>query len=199
MKHRTDITDYTDHELVDAVKNGDAAAFNVIVQRYESKVIGVLFGMMHNPEDARDVAQDVFLKAYRSIDKFRGDSKLYTWLYRITVNMAIDFIRKKQKRHKVEYHDEMKVKEEEQGAVPVDKPGPSDTLQSRELYERLRQIVDTLPEEQKKAFMLREMEDLSYQEIAEVMQCSAGTVMSRLFYARKKIRDQLKPYMEGNE
>ncbi|MEW6535387.1 MAG: sigma-70 family RNA polymerase sigma factor [Candidatus Auribacterota bacterium] len=193
---QTDLCEYSDNDLISAVREGKIEAFDQIVRRYESKVLGVLYGMMRNSDDARDVAQDVFVKAYKSVDKFRGDSKLYTWLYRITVNMAIDYMRKKQKKAKVEYNDEVKISDDNP-AVPVDRISPSKTVQNKELRTKLQEAIEQLPEEQKSTFVLREMQDMSYQEIAGVMNCSVGTVMSRLFYARKKVRDMIKPYLEG--
>ncbi|RJP59328.1 MAG: sigma-70 family RNA polymerase sigma factor [Candidatus Auribacter fodinae] len=193
---QTDLCEYSDNDLISAVREGKIEAFDQIVRRYESKVLGVLYGMMRNSDDARDVAQDVFVKAYKSVDKFRGDSKLYTWLYRITVNMAIDYMRKKQKKAKVEYNDEVKISDDNP-AVPVDRINPSKTVQNKELRTKLQEAIEQLPEEQKSTFVLREMQDMSYQEIADVMNCSVGTVMSRLFYARKKVRDMIKPYLEG--
>lgn len=187
-----EIQDCTDEVLVEKIKEGDRESFRVIMERYQPKVMAVAFGIVHNQDDAKDIAQEAFLKIYRSIDKFRGDSKFYTWVYRITVNIAIDFMRKKTKKEKVQYNDALKA----DIPMPESKESsPRQRMVVNEMYQKLQEIINKLSYDQQTAFVLREMEDLSYQEIADIMKCSVGTVMSRLFYARQKVRDALKPYL----
>jgi len=187
-------TEYSDETLIEKAKKSDLDAFRVIVQRYESRVKSVAYGIVHNEDDAKDICQDVFIKVYRSLDNFQGNSRFYTWLYRITVNMAIDYNRKIRRKQAMEYIDEINVKTE----IPMPETKqvrPDKYIYDKEIYAKLNEAVELLSEEQKKAFVLREMEDLSYQEIADIMKCSVGTVMSRLYYARDKIRIYLKPYL----
>ena len=191
--------DYSDNELVEICRQGQMQAFQVLVERYQNKVVGIAYGVSHNQEDANDIAQDVFVKIYRSLKKFRGDSKFYTWLYRITVNMSIDYMRKKKRRQNVTYLDEVKI--ETEAPMPnIKKTSPKEKLLLKEMYRKILDAIKTLSDDHRVTLVLREMKDLSYQEIAETMNCSVGTVMSRLFYARKKVREKLKPYFnDSNE
>ncbi len=186
-----DNVNVSDETLVSEVIDGNTDAYREIVTRYEKKVIGIAYGVVHNEHDAMDVAQDVFLKVYKSLDKFRGQSKFFTWLYRITVNMSIDFKRKKARKSTVTYDGDIKFMNE----IPGKSVSPSKKMFITEVYNKLKDAIDLLPEDQKATLVLREIENLSYQEIADVLKCSTGTVMSRLFYARKKLRDMIKPYL----
>ncbi len=156
----------------------------------------VIRGMVRNQEDARDIAQDVFIKAYASLDSFRGQSSFYTWLYRIAVNMTIDFRRKMDRKQESAYDDKREADGAEGAFVP--EPGrfsPERALKDKELGHHIMEAVESLPGEQRTAIVLRELEGLSYKEIAEVMGCSQGTVMSRLFYGRKKLQERLKDFL----
>lgn len=184
----------SDEGLISRTCGGDQMAFQTLVERYQSKVIGIAYGVVHNSDDAKDVAQNVFVKVYKSIDKFRGDSKFSTWLHRIIINVAIDFIRQKKKKTALEYDDTYR-QDVELSAPHPQKTLPSDKLLTKELYAKLQEAVQQLPDTQRTTFVLREMENLSYSDIAEAMECSEGTVMSRLFYARQKIREYLTPYL----
>lgn len=180
-----------DEMLINEVIDGNTDSYREIVIRYEKKVVGIAYGIVHNEHDAMDIAQEVFLKVYRSLDKFRGQSKFFTWLYRITVNMSIDFKRKKTRKSTVTYDGDIKFMNE----IPGRSTSPSKKLFIKEVYNKLNDAIEVLPEDQKATLVLREIENLSYQEIADILKCSTGTVMSRLFYARKKLRDMLKPYL----
>jgi len=189
-----DYTEYSDETLIEKAKKSDLEAFKIIVERYQTRVISVAYGIVHNEDDAKDISQDVFVKVYKSLDNFQGNSRFYTWLYRITVNMAIDYNRKIKRKQAMEYNDDINVKTE----LPLadsKQALPDKYIYDKEIYGKLQEAIENLSEEQKKTFILREMEDLSYQEIADIMKCSVGTVMSRLYYARDKIRLYLKPYL----
>ncbi len=193
-----ELPEIPDNELVENIRQGDGEAFRTLVMRYEKRVLAVAYGVVHNEYDARDVAQNVFLKIYKSLDKFRGDSRFYTWLYRITVNVAIDFMRKKKRKMSVEFNDEVKLNTD----IPISphkKSLPRDKALNKELYEKMIEAIDSLSDEHRSALVLREIEDMSYQEIADTLKCSIGTVMSRLYYARRKVQELLKPYLRGQE
>ncbi|MCD6460896.1 sigma-70 family RNA polymerase sigma factor [bacterium] len=190
--------DYSDNELVEICRQGEMEAFQVLVNRYQAKVVGIAYGVSHNQEDANDIAQEVFVKIYRSLKKFRGDSKFYTWMYRITVNISIDYIRKKNRRRNITYLDEVKI-EPDILMAGMKKSSPKEKLLLKEMYGKILDAIKTLSEDHRLTLVLREMNNLSYQDIAETMHCSVGTVMSRLFYARKKVREKLKPYLNDSQ
>lgn len=181
-----------DIELLKAVKAGDATAYRGIVEKYQGRVYAMTYGMVRNREDARDITQDAFVKAYNNLDGFRLESSFYTWLYRIAMNLAIDFIRKRQRQGTTSY-DEAIATRDEDGAIAEMHHGddPGRTLDRKRLHKRIMDAVDELPDDQKQAILLREVEGLSYKEISDVMEIPEGTVMSRLFYARKKLQKVL--------
>jgi len=183
--------DLDDRTLVDLVLDGDQGAYQVLVQRYQSKVFAVAYGVLHNREDAREVAQEAFIKAYRNLPSFRRDSSFYTWIYRVTVNLGIDFQRKAYRKRETEL-DETRITPDDAhhtGPRPMATPGQS--LERKELAERISAAIDMLPADQRTAVVLREIQGLSYKEIADAMGCAEGTVMSRLFYGRKKLQQIL--------
>ncbi|HEY8370962.1 MAG TPA: sigma-70 family RNA polymerase sigma factor [Thermodesulfobacteriota bacterium] len=173
-----------DHDLVTRARNGDREAFRVLVERYEGRAYAIAFGLVGDREDAREIVQEAFLKAYRTLGGFRGDSSFYTWLYRIVVNLAID-ARRKEHPSPLEAPDRLEDR---------DSPSPSDDAYRSELRAAILAAIDDLPPEQRAAIVLRELEGLSYAEIAEVEQVPIGTVMSRLFYARRKLQNALARY-----
>jgi RNA polymerase sigma-70 factor (ECF subfamily) len=182
-----------DAEIVRKVQAGQGELYRVLVAKYQQRVYGVVWGMVQNPEDAREITQETFIKAYKSLERFRFDSSYYTWLYRIAVNMAIDFKRRAAKRRAEEF-DETRMQHDEAGEIA---PGHMDTspqkrLERKRLADRIQAAIDELPADQRSAIMLREVEGLSYKEIAEAMDCAEGTVMSRLFYGRKKLQEILR-------
>ncbi len=185
-----------DLHLVERARRGDRNAFRQLVLAYQERIFVVVRGMVRNQEDARDIAQEVFIKAYASLDSFRGQSSFYTWLYRIAVNMAIDFRRKMDRKQESEYDDRREADGAEGAFVPdATRLSPERALKDKELGRHIMAAVARLPEEQRTAIVLRELEGLSYKEIAEVMKCSQGTVMSRLFYGRKKLQESLKDFL----
>lgn len=182
-----------DHDLVLAVAQGDPAAYRGLVERYQSRIYGVCYGMVRNSEDARDMAQEAFVKAFRNIDKFRFGSSFYHWLCRIAINVSIDLLRR-QKVRRAEEFDEGRGARESGGGFHHGhhRDDPRRELERKGLRAKISAALDTLPAEQRQVLVLREMEGLSYKEIADVMGIPEGTVMSRLFYARKKMQALLK-------
>jgi RNA polymerase sigma-70 factor, ECF subfamily len=183
-----------DLEAIDRVFNGRREAFEDIIKKYSSRICSVCYGIIHNYEDARDLSQEIFIKVFDNLNRFNRQSSFYTWLYRIAVNMAIDHQRKFGKIRKMEAPDLYP-------AEDTRKPGqgPRDSLKRKEMGLMIRKAIDELPEDQKKVIVLRELNDMPYGEIAKVMSCSEGTVMSRLHYARKKLQEKLKGYWDEQQ
>jgi len=185
-----------DAELVRRTLDGDHEAYRTLVNAYQNKVYGIAYGVVHNREDALDIAQEAFIKAFNKLRGFRGSSTFYTWLYRITVNLAIDHARKKKHMVIVDYDDRtLEQAPPESGPRASRETNPLEVLKREELNETIMSAIMELPEEQRATVVLREIEDLSYAEIASVLGCSIGTVMSRLHYGRKKLRQKLSGYL----
>lgn len=182
-----------DHELVRATLDGDATAYRGLVERYQGRIYAVIFGMVRNPEDARELSQDAFVKAYKNLGRFRLESSFYTWLCRIAMNVAIDHLRR-QKLRRTEAFDEGIATRDTSGVISLEhhRDDPRRSLERKQLRERIMNEVDKLPDDQKQAIILREIDGLSYKEIAAVMDIPEGTVMSRLYYARKKLQSALR-------
>lgn len=186
-----------DKELVERAKRGDHEAFNLLVLKYQQRIMNLAIRFVHNISDAQDITQEVFIKAYRALPKFRGDSAFYTWIYRIATNTAKNHLAVKfRKPHKFA-----------QNIDDMEQTGDSDTLRDNQTPEHLllrdeiqkviTGAIDALPESLKVAITLREIEGLSYEDIAIVMDCPIGTVRSRIFRARKAIDKELKPLLEN--
>ncbi|MEA3188428.1 MAG: polymerase sigma-70 factor, subfamily [Chthoniobacter sp.] len=188
-----------DSELVAQCQHGDTLAFNELVTRYRNKVYAMIYNMVRNEQDAWDLAQDGFLKAWKSIGKFRGQSSFYTWLYRIMMNVTIDWVRKKRIQGEGEFDETLGLKGIDPGAVAVAKTEllPHRKMEAAEIRARIDQAIEKLTPEHRAVILMREMDGLEYQEIADAMGCSIGTVMSRLFYARKKMQGLLSDVYEN--
>lgn len=181
-----------DTELLKAVLAGDTTAYRGLVEKYQSRVYAMVFGMLRNREDARDVTQEAFVKAYNSLDRFRLESSFYTWLYRIAMNLSIDLIRKRKRRKQTSFDEAIASRDGDGGIAAIHSgDSPTKSLERKQLYGRIMVALDQLPEDQRQAVLLRELEGLSYREISDVMEIPEGTVMSRLFYARKKLQSIL--------
>jgi RNA polymerase sigma-70 factor (ECF subfamily) len=181
-------------ELISRCQQGDQDALREIFNEYHKKVYRIAYGVLRHREDALDVVQEVFIKLFRSIKDFKGKSAFYTYLYRLAMNTAIDHSRKGKKAVFFSL-------DEEGSFQPSDGPEkrPDQIVARKELEEKVRWAIDQLPQDQKATIMYREIEELSYEEIAEAMGCSIGTVMSRLHYGRKKLQDLLKDMLKGRE
>ncbi len=174
-----------DIALVERARQGDFAAFEELVRRYRNDVFGLAFHFVRNREDAWDVSQEVFIKAHRSLGQFRGDASFKTWLMRITANQCKDVL-KRGHLDTVAFDD---TQEAEFAHSPVQSPDQS--AESKELGEAILKALETLPYKHRTAFVLREFEGVSYEEMSRVMGCTIGTVMSRLFHARRKLQASL--------
>jgi RNA polymerase sigma-70 factor (ECF subfamily) len=181
----------SDSELVQKCQSGDINAFQELVSRYHQKVYAVILGLLRNRDDAMEVSQETFFRAYRKIKTFEGGSSFYTWLYRIAVNIAID-AQRRQKRNPLEFRERMDEVFEEQHEVAKD---PFSDLHEKELRDKLLSAINDLTPEHKAVIVLRTLEGLSYKDIGDILGCSEGTVMSRLHYARKKLQDKLKAFL----
>ena len=194
-------SDAEDLEKVRAFLSGDAQAFEFLFDKYREKVFGIAFRFLRNREDALEVTQEVFLRVYQGLAKFKTDSKFFTWLYRIATNRAIDVVRSKRARPTVELGDRRSSSTRGDDGAPdlglaeaIPNPksvDPSKVVEDRELEENLLEAVDKLSSKHRSVFLLHAVEQLPYKDIAEVLGCSIGTVMSRLFYARKKLQQHL--------
>lgn len=186
----------SESELLRECRLGDRAAFQELVERYQRRIVSLALGMVHNPEDAMEIAQETFIKAFENIGNFKGESSVYTWLYRIAVNKAIDFRRKQRRQATVSFDNPRPDLDREQSyeeSLREERPfGPDQQAQAHEVGARVAEAIDELTPDHKAVILLREVEGLSYDEISRVMQCSKGTVMSRLHYARKRLQKKLR-------
>ncbi|MCK5382908.1 MAG: RNA polymerase sigma factor RpoE [Gammaproteobacteria bacterium] len=185
-----------DQALVEQVQRGDKQAFDVLVLKYQNKIIQLVNRYVHDTDEARDVAQEAFIKAYRAIGRFRGDSAFYTWLYRIAINTAKNYLvasGRRPPRSDIDAQDA----EQYEGASGLREYGTPERLLMRdEIQAAIAEAIDALPDDLRTAITLRELEGLSYEEIAQTMECPIGTVRSRIFRARDAIDTRLKPLLD---
>lgn len=188
-----------DAELVKRCQAGETSAFNDLVIKYRGKAFSMIYGMVQNEQDAWDLAQEGFLKAWRSIHRFKGESSFYTWLYRIMTNVTIDSLRRKGIHGEDEFDDQLVPVNVDPGSrtTPSAAPLPHRKLEQNEIRKRIDEAIAKLTPEHRAVIVMKELEDLQYNEIAEILDCSIGTVMSRLFYARKKLQVLLKDVYEN--
>lgn len=187
----------TDQQLVEKVQRGDKKAFDLLVIRYQHKVMHLVSRYVKSSGDVADVTQEAFIKAYRALASFRGDSAFYTWLYRIAVNTAKNYLVSQGRKPPGSDIDAQEADYYVGGEALHDNSTPERALLSNEIETTLFRIVDKLPEDLRMAITLREMEGLSYEEIAAVMDCPVGTVRSRIFRAREAIDKVIHPLMEN--
>lgn len=186
------IPEQTDEELVRRVQGGDKKAFDLLVIKYQHKIIQLINRYIRDQHEALDVAQDTFIKAYRALPSFRGESAFYTWIYRIAINTAKNYIATRSRRPSDDDIDVETAEQFESAGGLRDQETPEGVLLSEELAGVIQAALDELPEELRAAISLRELDGLSYDEIAEVMNCPVGTVRSRIFRARESIDRKLK-------
>ncbi len=185
----------TDQQLVERVRKGDKRAFDLLVIKYQHKILGLVGSYVHDFQEVHDVAQETFIKAYRAMGQFRGDSAFYTWLYRIAINTAKNYLVSKGRRPPdtdVDVYDA----EAYDSPYPLkDLETPENNLQKSQVEDAIFRVIKTLPDELRTAVTLREFDGLSYEEIAQVMDCPVGTVRSRIFRAREAIDRVIKPML----
>jgi RNA polymerase sigma-70 factor (ECF subfamily) len=196
-------SDTGDRDLVERVQTGDEAAFKELFDRYHRRAFAVAFGVVKNKQDALDIVQDAFIKVHRHIGNFQGSSSFYTWLYRIVMNLSIDHVRRGKKGKDLDYDDRV-------GRDVSDVAGdgallprildgnPGKTALRKELTEAIMAALEELPEYHRAVILLREVEGLSYEEMSKILKVPKGTIMSRLFHARKKMQAALSEYMTGD-
>jgi len=189
----------SDQALVERVQKGDKRAFDLLVRKYQHKVVGVISRYISDWSECQDVAQEAFIRAYRAIGAFRGDSQFYTWVYKIAINTAKNYLVSQGRRPPT---DDIGVEDAVQldgGARLKDRATPEHELLRQEIEQTVFATVEQLPEDLRTAITLREVDGLSYEEIAEAMNCPIGTVRSRIFRARDAIDQKLRPLLEGGE
>jgi len=185
-----------DQALVEQVQRGEKQAFDVLVLKYQNKIIQLVNRYVHDSDEARDVAQEAFIKAYRAIGRFRGDSAFYTWLYRIAINTAKNYLVASGRRPPRSDIDAQDAEQYEGATGLKEYATPERLLLKDEIQEAIATAIDELPDDLRTAITLRELEGLSYEEIAQTMDCPIGTVRSRIFRARDAIDTRLKPLLD---
>jgi len=189
-------TEDSDTKLVELVQRGDRTAFNVLVLKYQHKVMKLVMRYVRNQAEAEDITQDAFIKAYRALPSFRGESAFYTWLYRIAINTAKNSLVSRRKRL-VDYNLDLQDPDDYTGQVLLKHSDtPERLLLTDEIRQTVQEAMRALPEDLREAITLRELDGLSYEEIAEVMECPVGTVRSRIFRAREAIDNKLRPLLD---
>lgn len=182
----------SDAELVDLFKKGKQDVFVQLLERYEKKVYNLAYRMLGNREDARDLTQEAFIRSYFALADFRGDSAFATWLYRIATNLCLDVLRQRKNKIALSLDEPLQMGEgvlERQ--LPTCEEGPEEIVEQREFRRLVQQLINTLPEEQRLVLVLREFQELTYEEISATLECSLGTVKSRLSRARGALREKL--------
>ncbi len=186
----------SDQRLVERVQRGDKAAFDVLVRKYQHKIVKLVTRYVHDGSEALDVAQEAFIKAYRAIHGFRGDSAFYTWLYRIAINTAKNHLVAEGRRPLERGVDLQDPDQYDMQARLRDMDTPERLLLTDEIQRTVEQAIEELPEDLRTAIVLREIEGMSYEQIAETMACPVGTVRSRIFRAREAIDQKLRPLLD---
>ena len=187
----------TDQQLVDRVLSGNKNAFDLLVLRYQHRVAALIGRFIHDAQEVEDVCQEAFIKAYRALPKFRGDSAFYTWLYRIAINTAKNWLVARNRRPPASDIDAADAEQYDMDSRLKDRGTPENELLREEIEKTVFDAIAALPEDLRTAIMLREIDGMSYEEIATTMECPIGTVRSRIFRAREAIDEKLKPLVDG--
>ena len=193
-------TKEADNHAIKRCLDGEQKAFNELVERYQKRGISVAYGYVHNYDDAEDMVQEAFVRAYKGLDRFELGSSFAAWFKKIVVNVCIDHYRKQKKRNSVEYDETYKrtdATEEYSFVGTTHDLEPHHRSEQEELREALEQALNKLSDKHRTIVVLREIDDHSYEEIAEILDCSIGTVMSRLHHARKNLQEALRPYLKA--
>lgn len=185
-----------DRELVEQAQQGDNRAFDALVRKYQHKIVKLVSRYLHDPHESLDVAQDAFLKAYRALPNFRGDSAFYTWLYRIAINTAKNHLVAQGRRPPDEDVDAQEAEQYDGQSGLKEYATPEHMLLRDEIEQTVFRAIEDLPEDLRTAITLRELEGMSYEEIAQTMDCPVGTVRSRIFRAREAIDRKLRPLLD---
>ncbi|HEC30132.1 MAG TPA: RNA polymerase sigma factor RpoE [Gammaproteobacteria bacterium] len=185
-----------DQDLVKQVQNGDKRAFDILVLKYQSKIISLVSRFVHDPHEAQDVTQEAFLKAYRALGNFRGDSAFYTWIYRIAINTAKNYLVAQNRRPPGSDIDAQEAEQFMESGSLRENATPERMALTEEIQATVNRAIEELPEDLQTAIILREIEGLSYEDIASTMECPVGTVRSRIFRAREAIDEKLKPLLK---
>lgn len=186
-----------DQQLVQRVQQGDQAAFDILVKKYQHKIMSLISRYVKQQGDVPDVAQEAFIKAYRALPNFRGESAFYTWLYRIAVNTAKNYLVARGRKPPESDIDAQEAEFLDDGHGLKDIASPESQMLSDEIKQTVLDAIDALPDDLKQAITLRELDGMGYEEIAVTMNCPIGTVRSRIFRAREAIDKKLKPLLEG--
>ncbi len=187
-----------DQLLVERVQKGDRHAFDLLIQKYQHRIVSLVSRYVSDSSEAQDVAQEAFIKAYRAIGRFRGDSAFYTWLYRIAINTAKNWIVAKSRRPPASDIDAVDAEQYGMSNKLQETATPENEMLREEIERTVYDTIAALPEDLRTAIMLREMDGMSYEEIAVTMECPIGTVRSRIFRAREAIDEKLKPLVGGH-
>jgi len=181
-----------DRELIERAQRGDQAAFRALVERHQRRAFTMAMGLVRDENDARELVQDAFLRVYKGLGSFQGGSSFFTWLYRIVMNLAIDLMRKPGRRD-LELQENQSADEGAELALVsrIDGADPLDVIRRREIAGRIQEALDALPPYHRGVILMREVDGMSYEEMAQAMGVSKGTIMSRLFHARQKLQRAL--------
>lgn len=188
-----------DQQLVKRVQNGDKRAFDLLVLKYQHRILGLVVRFVHDPHEAQDVTQEAFIKAYRALGNFRGDSAFYTWLYRIAINTAKNYLVSRNRRPPSSDVDSSDAEFYDGDHGLKDMASPERLMLRDEIDETVQHSIKQLPENLRRALTLREFDGLSYEDIATVMQCPVGTVRSRIFRAREAVDNALQPLLQNSK
>jgi RNA polymerase sigma-70 factor (ECF subfamily) len=179
-----------DQRLIVRAQSGDTGAFRLLVERHQRRVFAIALALVRDEQDAREIAQEAFLRVHKGLSQFQGGSSFFTWIYRIVTNLSIDLMRKPSRRE-AEKHFALEAEEGDAALLPPVETDPYDAVRRTQLSSRIQRALEELPPYHRGVILMREVEGMSYEEMAEAMRVSKGTIMSRLFHARKKLQRAL--------